>query len=121
MIAALPLSEYVRRVYPAGWTIVERWGDGYRLQERSGLRVIVSTAEYEGCDWMHVSLSRKDRLPSYDDMKYVKEVIIGNDRCAVEFYPPAARHVNIHQFCRHLWCPLTGGEPWPLFGEEGTI
>jgi len=118
----LPLSEYVPRVLPSGWSIIDRFGDGYRLQLRDGLRVIVSTADFpDGRDWMHVSMSRVDRLPSYGDMKHVKEVLIGNDRWAAQFFPPAADHVNIHQFCLHLWCPLTGELPWPNFGEGGTI
>lgn len=117
----LPLSEHVRRVYPDGWSIVQRWGDGFALVERSGLSVLVTTAPYEDREWMHVSLSRRDRIPSYDDMKYVKEVVIGNDRWAAQLFPPASEHVNIHPFCLHLWVPLGGPLPWPNFGEGGTI
>lgn len=117
----LPLSEWLPKILPDGWRIVQPWGDGYAYQLRDGLRVICSTAEYEGREWMHVSMSRKDRLPSYNDMKHVKEVLIGNQRWAAQLFPPACDHVNIHEFCLHLWCPLTGSLPWPNFGEGGTI
>lgn len=121
MIRDLPLHESIRRVYPEGWRIVQPWGDGYGLEERSGLRVLVSTAPYEDREWMHVSLSRKDRLPSYADLQYVKEVVIGNDRWAAQLFPPRTDHVNLHQFCLHLWVPLDGALPWPNFGAGGTI
>jgi hypothetical protein len=117
----LPLSQYVRTVLPDGWRIVQPFGDGYAYEERTGLRVIVSTADYDDREWMHVSVSRKDRIPSYEDLKYVKEIMVGNDRWAAQLFPPAADHVNIHQFCLHLWVPLTGSLPWPNFGEGGTI
>ena len=117
----LALHPAVRRVWPAGWKILQRWGNGYGLIERSGMKVIVSVGEYDGREWMHVSMSREDRLPSYNDMKHVKEIVIGNDRWAAQLFPPVENHVNIHPFCLHLWAPLTGSLPWPNFGEGGTI
>lgn len=121
-VDVFPLADCLPRVLPDGWSILQRFSDGYVLQERAGLRVIASTAPHEdGRDWLHVSISREKRLPSYDDLKYVKSVIVGNDRWAAQFFPPASEHVNIHQFCLHLWTPLTGTLPWPNFGDGGTI
>jgi hypothetical protein len=117
----IPLSDYIPRVVPNHWRVLDAFGDGYRYLTRDGLRVIASTGEYDGREWMHVSMSRADRLPSYEDMKHVKEVIVGNDRWAAQLFPPIDQHVNIHQFCLHLWFPLTGSLPWPNFGEGGTI
>ena len=121
MLRDLPLSEYVPSVLPDGWRILRPFGDGFAYEERTGLRVICSTAEYDGREWMHVSVSRHDRLPSYDDLKYVKSVIVGPNRWAAQLFPPNDLHVNIHQFCLHLWVPLTGELPWPEWGKEGTI
>lgn len=115
-----PLAECLPRVLPDGWTILDRFGDGYRCLHRAGLRVICSTAEYEGRDWLHVSLSRKDRLPNYEDMKHVKDTF-ARMFWAAQLLPPPEQHVNIHEFCLHLWCPITGSLPWPNFGEGGTI
>lgn len=117
-----PLAECLPRVLPNGWVILQAFGDGYACQDRTGLRVIASTADMEdGRDWLHVSLSRADRLPSYADLKYVKEVFIAKDKWAAQLFPPVNEHVNIHQFCLHLWVPLTGSLPWPNFGKDGTI
>jgi hypothetical protein len=117
----LPLSEYLPRVLPAGWTIVKRWGDGNMLMHRSGLKVIVDTAPCDdGREWMHISMSREDRLPSFDDMKFAKETFAGNDRYAYQVFPPAAKYVNQHPFCLHLYVPLTGADPLPDFTFGGN-
>lgn len=122
IIRELAVSEYIPKILPPHWQIIDAWGDGWRYRTRDGLAVIVSTAQYEdGREWMHISVSRKDRLPSWDDLKHVKEVIVGNDRYAYQVFPPASQYVNIHQFCLHMWAPLTGSLPVPEFGSEGTI
>lgn len=117
----IQLNEFLPRILPDGWTYIQAFGDGYTCRHRSGLRVIASGAEYEGREWLHVSLSREDRIPSYDDIKHAKETFIGNGRWAAQLFPPVDQHVNIHQFCLHLWCPATGALPWPNFGEGGSI
>jgi hypothetical protein len=81
--------------------------------------VLVSTADFpDGRDWMHISLSREKRLPSYADMKLAKE-LFANDRYAYRVFPPAERHINIHDFCLHLWAPVTGGPALPDFTRGG--
>jgi hypothetical protein len=121
----VPQGDYTHvlpRVLPSDWRFLQPFGDGYAVQNLNGLRVLASSAPFEdGREWLHVSMSRKDRLPSYDDMKHVKAVFVGNDRYAIQVFPPASQHVNIHQFCLHLWCPLTGSLPFPEFGAGGTI
>lgn len=117
----IDLNPLLPRVLPDGWSYLDRFGDGYRVTHRGGLRIIISGAEYDGREWLHLSMSRKDRLPSYEDMKHAKEIFLGNDRWAAQLFPPVKYHVNIHQFCLHLWCPVTGDLPWPNFGEGGTI
>jgi hypothetical protein len=119
----LPLSEHVPQVLPDGWTILQPWGDGFAYKYRNGIRVIVSTGDWpegSGQDWMHISVSRKDRLPSWDDMKFVKNTFAEKYFGYQVFAPPSA-HVNIHDFCLHIWVPLTGEPPIPNFGSGGTI
>lgn len=117
-----PLSDYIPKVIPSDWQILQPFGDGYAYKTRDGLRIIASTADYEdGREWLHVSVSRADRLPNWDDLKRVKNVIVGMDRFAYQIFPPASEHVNIHEFCLHLWAPLTGSLPIPNFGAGGTI
>lgn len=116
----LPLHDAIPRVLPDGWTVLQPFGDGNAYAHRSGLRVIVSTADYpDGREWMHVSVSRKDRLPSWDDLQFVKHVFVG-ERYAYQVFPPSDRHINIHEFCFHLWVPLTDEPPLPDFTRGGN-
>lgn len=121
MLRDLPLSEFVPRVLPDGWRILQPFGDGNAYQYRDGLRVLVSTADFEdGRDWMHVSLSRADRLPSFDDLKFAKSVFVGDQRYAYQVFPPTEKYINIHPFVLHLWSPLTGAPPLPDFTRGGN-
>lgn len=120
MTREIPLSQFIPRVVPAGWEVIQAFGDGLAYRHRTGLRVIVSTAEFEDeRTWMHISVSRKDRIPSWDDMKFVKNTFAETCFGYQVFAPPSA-HVNIHDFCLHIWVPLSGS-PLPDFGAGGTI
>lgn len=70
--------------------------------------------------WLHVSLSRRDRIPSYQDLCFVKKWWIGEDGTAIQVFPPASQHVSDHPNCLHLWSPLEGS-PLPDFRKFGTI
>lgn len=117
----IPLDNRLPRVLPSDWVILQRFGDGYACQSRSGLRVICSTADFpDGRDWLHVSVSRVDRLPTYQELKIVKNIFIGADKFAYQVFASDSEHVNIHEFCLHLWCPLTGDLPLPDFTRGGN-
>lgn len=117
----LDLHPAIPMVLPAGWGIVDRWGDGYRVLHRTGIRCILSTAPFpDGREWLHISCSRENRIPSWDDMKFVKETF-ARDKLAVQVFPPPEEYVNEHPFCLHLWVPLTGERPLPDFRFQGSI
>jgi hypothetical protein len=105
------------------WIEVEKRMDGSAWVNKSlGLLVIESTnKEQDGKTWKHVSMSRKSRLPTYDDMKIVKQQFIGDDHSAIQIFPRKTEHVNIHPYCLHLWCCLDG-DPFPDFTNgSGSI
>jgi hypothetical protein len=94
---------------PSGWEIIQPWGDGYALRERGGLRLLIDCSfKADGKAWLHVSISRKTYLPSWDDMKRVKREFIGDGNVAVMVFPAAADYVNIHPNCHHLWHCVEG-------------
>ena len=99
---------------PAGWTRLNQVGSDVEMFEivHQGLRAGVSIELHGGQDWLHVSVSRRSRLPSYDDLKKIKRDFIGDDRAAYQAFPKASEHVNLHEFCLHLWCP-TDHDPFP--------
>ncbi len=119
---------------PSSWQRKPFGPDGYIYHCPDGLTVIETRAFiegpnirtgdnsliYDGQEWLHVSMSRKTKMPTYEDMVKVKRICIGNDRTALQIFPTRERHVNIYEFCLHLWCPLDR-DVTPDFGQFGTI
>lgn len=66
------------------------------------LRVIAS----DGAGWEHVSVSRTDRCPTWDEMCQVKDLFWDEDDCVIQFHPPRSEYVNNHPYCLHLWRPI---------------
>ena len=100
---------------PPGWKLSDNHEYGASYRGPKGLVVLISvTEEMDSKDWLHVSLSHKNRLPTYEEMKQVKALFIGRDRKAIQVFPPEQQHVNVHKFCLHLWCCLTD-DPLPDF------
>lgn len=102
-LAALPESEAwgllgpIAAQLPASWRTLTTFDDGAMLAHRDGRRVILSVArEQDGKRWMHLSISRPDRLPSYGDLCDAKRVFVGADRKAIQVFAPEAEHVNLH-------------------------
>lgn len=107
------------RLDPKLWTMFQDGDDG-EAWTCGDVRVIWSVAkELDDRHWLHVSVSRSTRLPSYSDMTRVKDLFIGDDAIAYSVFAPDAQHVNIHQNCLHLWAPLDGDLPLPDFTRGG--
>lgn len=79
-----------------------------------GLFVIASVGE----GWDHVSVSRKDRCPSWEEMVFVKRSFFCDDEWAMELHPPKASNISVHPYCLHLWRPIGTDIPLP---PESTV
>lgn len=66
----------------------------------------------ESSPWDHVSISREDRVPSYEEMDYLYGVFFRPGEFAVQFHVPSEEHVNHHPHCLHLW-RYTGLKAFP--------
>lgn len=75
----------------------------------NGLRVIAAA----GMGWDHVSVSRADRTPTWDEMEYAKRVFFKDDETAMQLHVPPSDHVNCHPYCLHLWRPHDVAIPRP--------
>lgn len=86
------------------------------------LRILTEPEVHDGLTWWHISVSARERwgkppvqrVPSYDELCAVKRVFIGDAAMAIQVFPKASEHVNIHPHCLHLWSPL-GHSPLPDF------
>lgn len=68
------------------------------------LESAVGTAYKTG--WEHVSVSRRDRCPTWDEMCLVKSIFWDEDDCVIQYHPPRSEYVNNHPNCLHLWRPI---------------
>lgn len=73
------------------------------------LRVIASWGE----GWDHVSVSLPNRVPSWDEMCFIKRVFFGPDEVVMQLHPAEQNYVNCHPNCLHLWKPHQGEIPMP--------
>ena len=71
-----------------------------------GLRIIWCGSEpTPHGNLQHLSMSREDRYPDWDEMLEMKEHFFG-DVDAMMVMPKKENYVNVHQFCFHIWqCP----------------
>jgi hypothetical protein len=93
--------------YPAGDE-----GNGYfivTVKHQQKLRVIAS----DGMGWEHVSVSRNDRCPTWDEMCQIKALFWDEDDCVIQYHPPRSEYVNNHPNCLHLWRPIGVELPMP--------
>lgn len=63
------------------------------------LRVIAANAD----GWDHVSVSRKDRTPTWEEMEHIKRRFFKEDELVLQFHVPVKKHINFHSHCLHLW------------------
>lgn len=119
-----PHLSFLPHVLPVGYTTDEVSEDGAKYVYR-GMHgyhtVIVSAAvELDGREWLHVSVATPSKLPSWDLLKFVKEIFIGRNRQAIQVIPGEAKYVNIHPNCLHLFACLSESDPVPDFTRGGT-
>jgi hypothetical protein len=79
------------------------------LNHGQKLRVIAS----DMFGWEHVSVSRKDRCPTWDEMCQVKDLFWGPEDAVMQLHPKESEYVNNHPYCLHLWRPVDQELPLP--------
>jgi hypothetical protein len=73
------------------------------------LRIIAANAD----GWDHVSVSRKDRCPTWAEMEHIKRRFFNDDECAFQLHVPINQHINVHSHCLHLWRAHDSNPPMP--------
>src|ERR1051325_9631500 len=79
------------------------------------IRVLRSKARMKNGEgeWIHLSVSRKDRLPSWPDLVKVKNEFLGLQAEAIQVLPKQSDYINLHPNCLHLWSPLSDCRDMP--------
>lgn len=73
------------------------------------LAVIASVGE----GWDHVSVSLKDRCPTWQEMEHVKRLFFKPNETAMQLHVAVAEHIDLHPHCLHLWRPRFRKIPLP--------
>lgn len=73
-----------------------------------------------GDGWDHVSVSCRDRCPTWDEMDAIKRLFFAPDETAMQLHVPPAEHLCLHPYCLHLWRPLRAPIPRPPAYMVGT-
>lgn len=99
------LEIYRRKLYG-------EFGDAHNFQlviPNRGLAIIGSDGE----GWDHVSVSCKDRTPTWEEMEWVKRELFEEGDCVMQLHVPVADHKNHCPFCLHMWRPQRAEIPRP--------
>jgi hypothetical protein len=69
----------------------------------------------DGDNWEHVSVSlmKEKRCPTWEEMCYIKSLFWSEDDCVIQYHPSKENYVNVHNYCLHLWKPISGSIPTP--------
>ena len=104
-------------VLAPGWELFgEQVDDGRRYYNPLlQLMVILSArVEQDGRRWLHLSCSHQRRVPTWTELREIKDVFFGPDRYAYQVLPPGSHYVNINPRVLHLWHCLDE-DPLPDF------
>lgn len=55
--------------------------------------------------WDHVSVSRVDRTPWWEEMDAIARLFFREHEHAMQLHVPYSEHVNLHPNCLHIWRP----------------
>lgn len=77
------------------------------------LKQPASVIASDGMGWEHVSISFPNRLPTWDEMCFIKSLFWDKEDCVVQFHPPESDYINNHPYCLHLWRPTNQEIPRP--------
>jgi hypothetical protein len=83
------------------------------------LRIILSSSDtwasdgMSGAPWEHVSVSTRNRCPTWEEMAWVKRQFFEDEECVIQYHPPKSAYINVHPFVLHLWRPTGATIPMP--------
>lgn len=97
------LVEKSRSKHPIYPDTVRNEKNGFFQIKKNGLTYIVVISN--GANWDHVSMSilRKKRCPSWEEMCWLKDLFFEEHETVVQYHPPKEKHVSMHPYCLHLW------------------
>ena len=69
-----------------------------------------------GGGWDHVSVSKPNKTPSFEEMDKVKRLFFEPDEVAMQLHVQESNHISLHPHCLHLWRQQDREIPTPPLG-----
>ncbi len=60
----------------------------------------------DGDFWEHVSVSTHKRIPTWEEISFIKDLFWNEEDCVIQYHPPISDYINCHPRCLHLWRPI---------------
>lgn len=67
-------------------------------------------------EWIHASISRRNCMPTYEDLSMMHKAVF-TDGFSYQVFAPPSKHINIHKYALHLWGRVDGQPQVPDFVE----
>ena len=65
--------------------------------------VLLTVIASDKMGWDHVSVSIKHRVPTWEEMEYIKRMFWEKETTVLQFHPPVSKYINKCENCLHLW------------------
>lgn len=105
---------------PMDWEIYRRanWGDPTDMGDRTNGMLVIPARSMaivfsNGGGWEHVSVSVRDRCPTWEEMEDVKRKFWEEADTVMQLHVPPSEHRSFHPYCLHMWRPLNVEIPRP--------
>lgn len=73
----------------------------FRIPYRKKIKLTVIASNGDG--WDHVSVSTEKRCPTWNEMKYIKNLFFKSNETVIQYFPPEIAYVNNCPNCLHMW------------------
>lgn len=84
------------------------------IKLKSGVELsVIADNGIRSPEWEHVSVSLKERCPTWEEMCQIKDLFFREDEAVIQIHPAKEEYVNIHKNCLHLWRPKNQKLPLP--------
>ena len=74
----------------------------FTIHRVSGTLQVMSSGSGNS-EWEHVSVSLRDRCPTWEEMCFVKNLFWHEEETVIQFHPKITKYVNKCKTCLHLW------------------
>lgn len=105
---------------PPSWRLIKHTAGGAAFK-RGSIQVLYTVQKYEDRRiWVHASAAGRTGtnswyLPTFEDLKRVKNDFIGEDRWAYQVFPSAKDYINHNPYALHLYALMDGTPALPDF------